>query len=124
MGYRCFFVIETTSELPILIERSQALGIRPLIGVRLKLSSRARGHWQDSGGDNSLFGLTSTEIIEIVDHLASVGMLDCLKLVHYHLGSQIPNIRDIRKAVQEPPGFTLSSTGKGLPWNTWTLAAA
>jgi arginine decarboxylase len=105
MGYRCFFVLETSTELPLLIQRSKELGIQPLIGVRLKLSSRSSGHWQDSGGDNSLFGLTSAEIIEIVDELKSQNMLDCLKLVHYHLGSQIPNIREIRTAVQETARF-------------------
>ncbi|AHC15721.1 biosynthetic arginine decarboxylase [Salinispira pacifica] len=105
MGYKCFFVIETPSELPILMERSKALGIAPRIGVRLKLSSRAGGHWQDSGGDNSLFGLTTSEIIDIIDQLKAEDMLSSLQLLHYHLGSQIPNIRDIRNAVQETARF-------------------
>jgi arginine decarboxylase len=113
MGYRCFFVIETPSELPLILERSKELGIRPLIGVRLKLSSRAGGHWQDSGGDNSLFGLTTAEIIDIVDRLRDEDMLDCLQLLHYHLGSQIPNIRDIRNAVQETARFYTELVSEG-----------
>ena len=105
MGYKCFFVMETPSELEIIVERARALDVRPLIGVRLKLSSRAGGHWQDSGGDNSIFGLTSGQVVEAIDKLKEHDMLDCLQLLHYHLGSQIPNIRDIRSAVRETARF-------------------
>lgn len=105
MGYSCFFVIETPSELLTLLERSRALGIKPHIGVRLKLSSKGSGHWQGSGGDNSLFGLNTAEIIDLIDTLRTEDMLDCLELLHYHIGSQITNIRDIRNAVQETARF-------------------
>ncbi|KGE71433.1 biosynthetic arginine decarboxylase [Spirochaeta lutea] len=105
MGYKCFFVIETPAELPIILRRSKDLGIRPLIGIRLKLSSRAGGHWQDSGGDNSIFGLTTNQMVDVLDTLKAQDMLDCLQLLHYHLGSQIPNIRDIRAAVRETARF-------------------
>jgi arginine decarboxylase len=90
----------------MLIERSQALGI-PSPHWRKRSSSPADpgAIGRTAGATTASFGLTSTEIIEIVDELASVGMLDCLKLVHYHLGSQIPNIRDIRTAVQETARF-------------------
>ena len=115
MGYRCFFVIETPSELPILIQRSKILGIKPLIGIRLKLASRAGGHWQDSGGDNSLFGLTTAEIVDIIDLLRAENMLDSLQLLHYHLGSQIPNIRDVRNAVQETARFYVGLVQEGAP---------
>ncbi len=121
MGYRCFFVIETPSELPILLERSKKLDIKPLIGVRLKLSSRAGGHWQDSGGDNSLFGLTTAEIVDIIDRLRDEAMLDCLRLLHYHLGSQIPNIRDIRTAVQETARFYTELVKEGAPMGNLDL---
>ena len=83
------------------MERSKALGIKPLIGVRIKLSTQAGGHWTDSGGDRSIFGLSTTQVVEVVDTLKKEGMLDCLQLLHYHLGSQIPNIRDVRFAVLE-----------------------
>ncbi|MGI9256411.1 MAG: biosynthetic arginine decarboxylase [Salinispira sp.] len=115
MGYRCFFVIETPSELPILIERSKKLGIQPLIGLRIKLSSKAGGHWQDSGGDNSLFGLTTSEIVDIIDLLRAENILDSLQLLHYHLGSQIPNIRDIRNAIQEAARFYVGLIQEGAP---------
>ncbi|PKM54717.1 MAG: arginine decarboxylase [Firmicutes bacterium HGW-Firmicutes-5] len=101
MGFNCFFVIEMPNELDIILERSKILNIKPNIGVRIKLSAKAGGHWTDSGGDRSIFGLNMSQIIEIVDELKEKGMLDSLKLLHYHLGSQIPNIRDIRNAVLE-----------------------
>ncbi len=101
MGYRVFFVIETLTELPIIIERSRALDIKPLIGVRVKLASMVGGHWNASSGDRSIFGLTIAQLVNLVDTLKAENMLDCLKLLHYHLGSQIPNIRDIRTGVLE-----------------------
>jgi arginine decarboxylase len=115
MGYNVFFVIETPSELPTILERSRALDIRPLIGIRIKLSSRAGGHWQDSGGDNSIFGLTTGQLVDVVDTLRAEGMLDTLRLLHYHLGSQIPNIRDIRTAVRETARFYADLVREGAP---------
>ena len=96
MGIRCFFVLEMPSELDLILKRSKELQIPPLIGVRIKLSSKAGGHWSESGGDRSIFGLNTTQLIQMVDKLRECNMLDCLRLLHYHLGSQIPNIRDIR----------------------------
>lgn len=101
MGYKCFFVIEMLSELDLILESSHDLNIRPNIGIRFKLASRAGGHWTESGGDRSIFGLNTSQIVQVVDRLREHDMLDCLQLLHYHLGSQIPNIRDIRAAVQE-----------------------
>jgi len=101
MGYRCFIVLEMPGELDLLLERSERLGIKPNIGVRTKLSSKAGGHWTESGGDRSIFGLTITELCDVVDKLKSRDMIDCLKLLHFHLGSQVPNIRDIRTAITE-----------------------
>ena len=101
LGYRCFFVLETPTELPIVLETSRALGIRPMLGVRVKLASRVGGAWNESSGDRSIFGLTTSQIVELIDSLKREGMLDCLQLLHYHLGSQIPNIRDIRSGVLE-----------------------
>ncbi|MFW6228703.1 MAG: biosynthetic arginine decarboxylase [Alkalispirochaeta sp.] len=115
MGYNVFFVIETPTELPTILERSRALDIRPLIGIRIKLSSRAGGHWQDSGADNSIFGLTTGQLVDVVDTLREEGMLDTLRLLHYHLGSQIPNIRDIRTAVRETARFYADLVREGAP---------
>lgn len=77
------------------------MGVRPQIGVRVKLTTKASGHWSESGGERSAFGLTSAQIVDVVDTLKQHDMLDCLRLMHYHLGSQVPNIRDIRAAVME-----------------------
>lgn len=101
MGYQCFFVVEAPGELALIIRRARALGIRPKIGVRVKLSSVVGGHWNATSGDRSIFGLTITQLMELVETLRSENMLDCLQLLHYHLGSQIPNIRDIRSGVLE-----------------------
>ena len=101
MGYKCFLVVEMPSELELILERSQKLGVKPLIGVRIKLATKASGHWTESGGDRSIFGLNITELVEMVDKLKAKNMLDCLQLLHYHVGSQVPNIRDIRAAVLE-----------------------
>ena len=101
LGYQCFIVVEMPSEMNLIIERSRALGIKPLIGIRMKLSTRASGQWTESGGDRSVFGLNTSELMAMVDLLRQEDMLDCLRLLHYHIGSQIPNIRDIRAGVLE-----------------------
>lgn len=85
------------------------------MGIRIKLSSKAGGHWTESGGDRSIFGLNMSQIIAIVDRLKKENKLDCLKLMHYHLGSQIPNIRDIRTAVQEAARVYAELVKEGAP---------
>ncbi len=113
LGFRCFFVIETPTELPIIIERSRALNIEPLIGVRVKLASKAGGLWNSGSGDRSIFGLTTTQLMQVVDHLKAEGMLSCLQLLHSHLGSQVPNIRDIRTGVMEACRYYIDLVGEG-----------
>ncbi len=101
IGIQTILVIERLTELNLILERSKVLGIRPRIGVRVKLASKAKGLWSDSGGDKSVFGLTSTQIVELIEILKQNNMLDCLELLHYHIGSQIPNISNIRSSVME-----------------------
>lgn len=115
MGFKCFFVIETPSEVDLVMERSKALNIRPNIGIRYKISSRVGGHWTESSGDRSIFGLNVSQMITAVDKLKENNMLDCLKLMHYHLGSQIPNIRDIRSAVLEATRVYSELAKEGAP---------
>ncbi len=115
LGLKCFFVIEIPSELNTVLSRAKALGIKPNIGVRIKLSAKAGGHWTESGGDQSIFGLNVSQVINIIDELRKVDMLDCLKLLHYHLGSQIPNIRDIRSAVLEATRVYAELVREGAP---------
>jgi len=105
LGFHCFFVLETPSELPIIIEKSKALGIEPRIGVRVKMTTQVSGHWNTTSGDRSVFGLTTTQLIDVVDELKQHEMLHCLELLHCHLGSQIPRIREIRAGVVEACRF-------------------
>lgn len=101
MGKSIIPVIEKLSDVQMIISEARKVGVRPMIGVRAKLSSRGSGKWQESGGERSKFGLSITEILKAVDLLEQAGMLDCLQLLHFHLGSQITNIRSIREAVGE-----------------------
>ncbi len=116
LGFNCIFVIETPTELPIIIERSNALGIEPCIGVRVKMTTQVSGHWNTTSGDRSVFGLSTTQLIDVVDTLKAHDMLHCLQLLHCHLGSQIPNIRDIRSGVVEACRYfaDLSNEGAAL----------
>lgn len=113
LGVRCFFVIETPTELPLILERSRALDIEPLIGLRLKLSAKVDGHWSKDSGDRSLFGLSTNQLIQIVDQLKQENMLSCLQLLHFHLGSQITNIRNIRSGLQEACRFYIDLKKEG-----------
>jgi len=101
MGYKCYFVVEVPGEIDVIISRAKALGVRPLLGLRTKLTTQAEGQWAESGGDSSVFGLTISQMIDVIDRLKDEEMLDCLHLLHYHIGSQIANITDIRAGAME-----------------------
>jgi len=94
-------VLERIEELELAFRASESLGIRPSLGVRAKLSSKGIGRWADSAGDRAKFGLTMSEIVEVVDQLAARGMLDCLRLLHFHLGSQVSSIIPVKNAMRE-----------------------
>lgn len=113
LGFKCFFVLETLSELQSVIERSRALNIEPLIGVRLKLSTKVEGHWSADSGDRSLFGLNTNELVTVIDTLRDANLLHCFQLLHFHLGSQIPNIRSIRSGVLEACRYYIELVGEG-----------
>jgi arginine decarboxylase len=101
MGRRIIPVVEKYTELGLILEYSRKVGVRPQIGMRVKLASRGGGRWQSSGGYRSKFGLTVAEVRQGLDELKSYGMQDCFKLLHFHLGSQIPNIRIVKGALNE-----------------------
>ena len=101
LGRTPIIVLDRFHELELATQVSRELGIRPHLGVRAKLSARGAGRWVESGGDRSKFGLTADELIEAVNRLRAVDMLDCLELMHFHVGSQITAIRAIREAVRE-----------------------
>ena len=85
----------------MIIERSRVLGVEPLIGVRMKSSVKVDGHWSQDSGDRSIFGLSTAALIAVVDELRAADMLHCLQMLHCHLGSQVPNIRNVRNGVLE-----------------------
>lgn len=113
LGFQCYFVIETPTELPIIIERSKELDIVPMIGVRVKMTAQVSGHWNSTSGDRSVFGLTTTQLIEVVDRLKAENMLHSLKLLHCHLGSQIPKIQEIRSGVVEACRYYIDLVNEG-----------
>ncbi len=105
MGKRIFIVIEKLNELRLVAELSKKLRIRPNLGIRIKLASAGSGKWEESGGDVSKFGLSSSELLEALDFLEKNKMEDCLKLIHFHIGSQITKIRRIKNALREASQF-------------------
>jgi arginine decarboxylase len=94
-------VVEKFTELETIVRYAQELSVRPVIGVRVKLASRGAGRWKSSAGYRSKFGLTVTEMLEALDYLKQRDLADCLQLVHFHLGSQITNIRNVKNALNE-----------------------
>ncbi|WP_443029071.1 biosynthetic arginine decarboxylase [Spirulina sp. CS-785/01] len=101
LGHRPILVIEQLSELGTILEISESLQIEPLLGVRVKLSTRGEGHWGGSTGDRAKFGLSIPEIVTVVETLATADKLHCLQLLHFHIGSQIASIRVIKDAIRE-----------------------
>jgi arginine decarboxylase len=101
IGRQIIPVVEKYTELELILKHSERVGVRPVIGLRIKLASRGSGRWKSSGGYRSKFGLTITEALRALDELKAAGKEDCLQLMHFHLGSQITNIRQIKGAVIE-----------------------
>jgi len=118
IGRNIIPVVEKYTELGLILDAADKLGVRPQIGMRVKLASRGSGRWQSSGGFRSKFGLTVTEIMRGLDELKSRGMQDCLKLLHFHLGSQITNIRIVKGALNEAARVytELAKLGAGLQY--------
>jgi arginine decarboxylase len=113
MGLQTILVLEMPGELDLLLARAEKMGVRPRIGIRVKLASSVGGKWAESGGESSVFGLTPPQVIAVIDRLRERGMLDCLELLHYHLGSQVPNIREIRDAIGEASRYYASLVQEG-----------
>ena len=118
MGRRIIPVVEKYTELGLILEYARKVGVRPQIGMRVKLAARGGGRWQSSGGYRSKFGLTVAEVRQGLEELRSQGMADCFKLLHFHLGSQIPNIRIVKGALNEAARIyaELVKEGAGLEY--------
>ncbi|MDR2473657.1 MAG: biosynthetic arginine decarboxylase [Tannerella sp.] len=105
MGKRIFIVVEKLNELRLIADLAKKMKITPNIGIRIKLASAGSGKWEESGGDVSKFGLSSSELLEALDILDKTKMKDCLKLIHFHIGSQVTKIRRIKNALREASQF-------------------
>jgi arginine decarboxylase len=114
LGHQVFVVIEQLSELDVLLKVADELGVQPTAGVRIKLASRGFGRWKDSGGEKSKFGLNSADLVGLIERLKSIGRLDIIKLIHFHLGSQITDIRFIKLGLQEVTRFYVELRNMGL----------
>ncbi len=114
MGRKIYIVVEKLNELNLIAEIARRLKISPNVGIRIKLSSTGSGKWSESGGDSSKFGLNSSELLEALAILNKRGMMDCLKLIHFHIGSQITKIRVIKNALREATQFYVQLSKMGF----------
>jgi arginine decarboxylase len=105
LGHTVLIVLEKISEVDTLLKVADEMGVEPTAGVRIKLSSAGAGRWSESAGEKSKFGLDSAQVMRVLDKLAVAGRTDILKMVHFHLGSQIPDIRNIKQAMTEVARF-------------------
>jgi arginine decarboxylase len=115
LGLNVFIVIEKPSELALVVAESKALGITPQLGVRVRLASISAGKWQNSGGEKSKFGLHASELLKLVDDLKAAGGLEWLKLMHFHMGSQVANINDVKTALRESGRYFVELRQLGVP---------
>ena len=115
LGKEIYLVVEQISEVPRIIQISKLLGVIPRIGFRIKLSTMGEGKWASSSGEDAKFGLTSPEIIDAAKRLKRVGLTESLRLIHFHIGSQVPNIQTIKKATVEAARFYCEIKKMGFP---------
>jgi len=115
LGKTVIMVVEKLEELKQIISISKQLGVEPLIGIRARLSSKGAGRWAESGGENAKFGLSTAEILEAAEMLKAENLTHCFKLLHFHIGSQVPDILTVKKAVQEAARFYAKLHKMGFP---------
>ncbi|MCG8494856.1 MAG: biosynthetic arginine decarboxylase [Enterobacterales bacterium] len=114
---KVYIVVEKLSELALVLNEAKALNVKPRIGIRARLSSIGKGNWQNTGGEKSKFGLSAAQVLQVVGELDANQQLDCLQLLHFHLGSQISNIRDIQKGMKEAARYFAELTLVGAAIN-------
>jgi arginine decarboxylase len=114
LGHQVFIVIEQLSEIDVLLQVADEMGVTPTAGVRIKLASRGFGRWKESGGEKSKFGLNSAQLMQAIDKLRAADRLDVIKLIHFHLGSQITDIRFIKLGLTELTRFYVELRNLGL----------
>ena len=115
LGFNTVIVLESPKELETVLEVVAELGQEPLLGVRVKLSNQISGNWAESSGDRSTFGMPTDQLVSVVDRLREANLLHCLKLQHSHLGSQIPDVNDVRRAAGEACRYFIELSREGVP---------
>src|SRR6267143_4896417 len=115
LGKKVIMVVEKLEELKQIITVSRQFGVEPLIGIRSRLLSKGAGKWADSAGENAKFGLSTVELLAAVELLKSENLAHCFKLIHFHIGSQVPDILTVKKAVQEAARFYAKLYKMGFP---------
>ncbi|TXH05736.1 MAG: biosynthetic arginine decarboxylase [Nevskiaceae bacterium] len=115
LGHKVYIVVEKPSELPLVIEESRRLGVAPMIGLRVRLASMSTSTQQNTGGEKSKFGLASPQVIEAVEQMRAAGLIDAVRMVHFHLGSQVANVQDIQRGMREAARFYVELRALGAP---------
>lgn len=115
LGFNTCIVLESPKEVDTVVAVARELDVDPMLGVRVKLTNQISGKWEKSSGDRSAFGLNTDQLVAMVDKLRDAGLLHCLKLQHSHLGSQVPDVNDVRRAVTEACRFYTELTQEGVP---------
>ncbi|MDT8448704.1 MAG: biosynthetic arginine decarboxylase [Wenzhouxiangellaceae bacterium] len=118
IGFDAVIVIEKPSEWALIHRHAAAMGITPRIGVRLRLSALGKGNWQNTGGERAKFGLAAGQLLELVEKIGAAGCIDWLSLLHFHMGSQISNLRDIQAGVREAGRYYAELVAGGVPIRT------
>src|SRR3569832_1512322 len=114
LGHRVYIVVEKLSELDIVMDEARKLDVVPLLGIRVRLASIGHGKWQNTGGDKSKFGLSAAQVLTAIDALRRAEMLGSLQLIHFHLGSQVANVRDIQRGVREAARYFAELHRRGV----------
>lgn len=115
LGFNTVIVLESPKEVDTVIAVYEELGMEPMLGVRVKLTNQISGKWEESSGDRSTFGMNTDQIVAVIDKLRDAGLLHCLRLQHSHLGSQVPDVNDVRRAVGEACRYFTELTREGVP---------
>ncbi|MDR0786626.1 MAG: biosynthetic arginine decarboxylase, partial [Gemmatimonadota bacterium] len=114
LGHTVFVVVEKINEVDLVLRVAEEMGVVPSIGVRIKLASTGSGKWAETGGERSKFGLNASQLVQVLDKLRAAGKLDTLRLIHFHLGSQIPDIRNVKSAMAEVSRYYVELRSLGV----------
>ncbi len=118
LGFRVHIVVEKLSELPVILAEAKALGVVPRLGLRVRLMSIGKGNWQNTGGEKSKFGLSASQLVQAVETCRDAGYLDSIRMLHFHLGSQVANIQDIKVGMREAARYYQELRALGAPVDT------